>query len=257
MTRNFSAVAAVGAALVVCAQAFAGGAPPNNNFQNARVLNPSGETVSGSTVGADKETGEPSHNQDAGATASVWYRLTPTAAGTVSISPCGSSVAIRTAVYTGSSVDNLSKERHDEKPCPSGKRRGFATRQITFSATAGTTYSIAVASYPPGGAISVTNGFTAGGGGGADTTAPDTTITKGPKKKTKKKKATFEFTSDEAGTAFQCSLNGGGFELCTSPWKLKGKKGKNRFEVRAIDASGNVDQSPATYDWKVKKKKRK
>jgi hypothetical protein len=88
-----------------------------------------------------------------------------------------------------------------------------------------------------------------------DTSPPDTSITKGPKKKSSKKKATFEFSSTEAGSTFECSLNGGPFEPCTSPHKVKSKKGKNKFAVRARDAAGNVDASPATYSWKVKTKK--
>ena len=90
-----------------------------------------------------------------------------------------------------------------------------------------------------------------------DTAAPNTTITAQPKAKTKKKKATFSFTSSEAGSTFECSLNGAPFTSCTSPHEVKGKKGKNHFEVRAKDAAGNVDATPATADWKVKKKKKK
>jgi hypothetical protein len=90
-----------------------------------------------------------------------------------------------------------------------------------------------------------------------DTTAPDTTITKGPKKKTTKKKATFEFTSTEAGSSFECSLNGAPFAPCTSPTAVKAKKGKNTFQVRAKDAAGNVDPTPASQSWKLKKKKKK
>jgi hypothetical protein len=92
-----------------------------------------------------------------------------------------------------------------------------------------------------------------------DTTAPDTTITKYPKAKTKKKAATFEFTGTDARAvaSFECSLNGAPFASCTSPLTVKGKKGKNHLEVRAKDAAGNVDATPATFDWKVKKKKKK
>jgi len=91
----------------------------------------------------------------------------------------------------------------------------------------------------------------------ADTAAPDTTITGQPKAKTKKKKATFTFTSSEANSTFECSLNGAPFSSCTSPLTVNGKKGKNIFAVRAKDAAGNVDPTPATYNWKVKKKKKK
>jgi hypothetical protein len=90
-----------------------------------------------------------------------------------------------------------------------------------------------------------------------DEAAPDTQLTRGPKAKTKKRHATFEFSSNEAGSTFECSLDGGVFAPCTSPDTIKVKKGKHSFKVRAKDAAGNVDGSPATFDWKVKKKKKK
>ena len=91
-----------------------------------------------------------------------------------------------------------------------------------------------------------------------DQVSPETTITKGPKAKSKKKKATFEFTGTDARAvaSFECSLNGAPFTSCTSPLSVKGKKGKNAFSVRTKDAAGNVDATPATFDWKVKKKKK-
>ena len=92
-----------------------------------------------------------------------------------------------------------------------------------------------------------------------DTSPPDTQITSGPKAKTKKKQATFEFTGTDARavTGFECSLDGGAFAACTSPHTVKVKKGKHTFSVRAADTNGNRDGTPATYDWKVKKKKKK
>jgi hypothetical protein len=92
-----------------------------------------------------------------------------------------------------------------------------------------------------------------------DEIAPDTTITGQPKAKTKKKKATFTFSGTDARViaGFECSLNGAPFASCTSPLTVKGKKGKNSFAVRARDAAGNVDPTPATFAWKVKKKKKK
>ena len=94
---------------------------------------------------------------------------------------------------------------------------------------------------------------------GCDRTAPDTTIIVGPKSKTKKKKATFEFSGTDARTVagFECSLDGGAFAACTSPHKVKVNKGKHTLSVRAVDAAGNADASPATDDWKVKRKKKK
>jgi hypothetical protein len=92
---------------------------------------------------------------------------------------------------------------------------------------------------------------TGGGAGG-----PDTQITKKPKDKVKKKKVTYQFTSSVAGATFQCSENGKPFHTCTSPHRFKAKKGKNEFEVRAVDAVGNVDQSPAEDKFKRKKRKK-
>jgi hypothetical protein len=87
---------------------------------------------------------------------------------------------------------------------------------------------------------------------------PTATITKGPKDKTKKKRTTFEFTGTDARAvaSFQCKLDSGAFESCTSPHTVKVRKGKHHFEVQAVDGAGNVG-SPASDDWKVKKKKKK
>ena len=83
---------------------------------------------------------------------------------------------------------------------------------------------------------------------------PDTSITKGPKKKTKKKKAKFEFSSNTPGATFECSVDGKPFEACSSPFKVKVKKGKHSFAVRAV-LGGVSDTSPAKQNWKVKKPK--
>jgi hypothetical protein len=89
-----------------------------------------------------------------------------------------------------------------------------------------------------------------------DVTLPDTVITAGPKAKTKKRKATFEFVSIEPNTSFACSVDNKAFVACSSPYAVKRlKPGKHTFEVRAIDAVGNLDPTPATKTWKVKRPK--
>ncbi len=85
-------------------------------------------------------------------------------------------------------------------------------------------------------------------GAPADCTVPNTTIV-GPRK-TRKKRPTYRLISTEAGSHFTCRINGRGtnkpFFPCTSPFKMpRLKLGPTRFEARAIDASGNADQSPA------------
>ena len=89
-----------------------------------------------------------------------------------------------------------------------------------------------------------------------DTTAPNTTITKQPPPKTRKKRVSFEFSSTEQGSAFECSLDGGSYSSCTSPHSVKAKKGRHTLSVRAKDTAGNVDPTPATATWKVKKRKK-
>ena len=90
-----------------------------------------------------------------------------------------------------------------------------------------------------------------------DCVAPETTIIERPKDKTKKKTATFVFSANEPGATFECSLDGGPFIACSSPDNVKVKKGKHSFAVRAKDAVNNVEGTPATDEWRVKKKKKK
>jgi hypothetical protein len=97
-------------------------------------------------------------------------------------------------------------------------------------------------------------------GPAADTSPPDTTITDGPSGKVKSKTATFAFSGTDARAVagFQCKLDGGSFEPCSSPKTYSGlKKGSHTVEVRAVDGAGNVDPTPATRSWKIKKKKKK
>jgi hypothetical protein len=85
-----------------------------------------------------------------------------------------------------------------------------------------------------------------------DRTAPETALNGKPKKGSKK--ATFAFSS-EAGATFKCSLDGQPFSVCTSPLSFRVKIGRHSFVVFAKDAAGNVDDSPATASWTVKKRK--
>ena len=89
--------------------------------------------------------------------------------------------------------------------------------------------------------------------GVADTVAPDTTITANPSASTGSTSASFSFTSPDDPTAtFECSLDAAAFTSCVSPQDYTGLAfGPHTFEVRAKDAGGNVDASPASYYWVV------
>jgi hypothetical protein len=86
-----------------------------------------------------------------------------------------------------------------------------------------------------------------------DLTAPDTWITSGPLVATKAMEASFSFVSTEAGSSFQCSLDGATHSSCTSPTGFTGlTAGRHDFYVYATDQAGNGDGStPARYSWSV------
>lgn len=91
-----------------------------------------------------------------------------------------------------------------------------------------------------------------------DTVAPNATITKKPAKRFYKKRVKFKFAVDEPGATLQCNLDGKGWRKCNAVWKFNTKVGKHVMLVRAVDAAGNVDATPARYKYKrLPQKKRR
>lgn len=89
-----------------------------------------------------------------------------------------------------------------------------------------------------------------------DKTPPDTTITANPASLTTSTSASFEFTgADTGGTGvagFEVSLDAGGYVSGSSPQSYSSlADGSHTFRVRAVDAAGNADATPATYTWTV------
>ncbi len=85
-----------------------------------------------------------------------------------------------------------------------------------------------------------------------DVTAPETSIDSGPEDPTQETSATFEFSADETGATFQCSLDGGAFAACESPHQVTGLAlGDHSMDVRARDAAGNFDSTPERWTWTV------
>jgi len=117
---------------------YAGAAPPNNNFASAAVLTGSAAGSTGKTHLGTKEAGEPNHAGNAGGK-SVWYRWTATATGPVTVSTEGSDFDTLLAVYTGTAVNGLAPVASNDDADV-----GILTSRLTFSATNGTIYRIAV-----------------------------------------------------------------------------------------------------------------
>jgi hypothetical protein len=123
--------------------------PSNDNFANAQPINGCTGTVTGNNDGATKETGEPSHDPtDSGSgspRASVWYKWQAPATASVTFDTIGSNFDTILAVYTGSSVGALTRITFQDDIDPGVIQQS----QVTFAATAGTVYMIAVDGYAP------------------------------------------------------------------------------------------------------------
>ena len=125
-----------------------------------------------------------------------------------------------------------------------GTAEGAATFSITATDVAGNAAAAVTATTN---ASSVT----------VDLTAPDTTITGGPLALTTSTTATITFTGSDnltapASLAFQGRLDGAAYATVTSPVNLSSvPEGVHTYAVRAIDAAGNVDATPASVSWTV------
>src|SRR5205814_8052954 len=84
-----------------------------------------------------------------------------------------------------------------------------------------------------------------------DTVPPETTITS-PAPNPTSTGATFSFTASEAGSSFSCSLDASAFAACGSPKSYSGlADGSHTFAVKATDAAGNADPTPASRTWTI------
>lgn len=117
-------------------------APSNNNFSSATTITLSGTTatLTGSSIGANKEGGEPNHAPDEPGGASVWWKWTATSNGTLTVTTAGSPFDTMLGVYTGNSVNALTQLSANDD-VESGVTR---TSTATITVTNGTTYYFAV-----------------------------------------------------------------------------------------------------------------
>jgi hypothetical protein len=97
-----------------------------------------------------------------------------------------------------------------------------------------------------------TRAFTVGTAPPPDMTAPDTTITAGPAGPTDDATPTFAFTASETNSVFECRVDSAPWASCASPWTTAAlTDGPHSVSIRATDAAGNTDASPATRSFTV------
>lgn len=118
--------------------------PPlrNDQFHERVVITNVSATLSGSNVGATKQSGEPYHGGVGGK--SVWWEWRPPVSGFATVSTSGSGFDTTLGVYVGGILAGLGTVGTDDDG------NGDGTSRVEFWATAGTPYAIAVDGYREG-----------------------------------------------------------------------------------------------------------
>lgn len=84
-----------------------------------------------------------------------------------------------------------------------------------------------------------------------DTTAPATSVNGTVPTRTNQPVA-LTFDSSEADSTFQCSIDGGDYEACDTPYVTPIlADGSHTLDVAAVDRAGNVDPNPVSRTWIV------
>lgn len=119
----------------------AAAAPGNDNFANASTYPSNTSSRAGSTAGATKEGGEPSHAGFAGG-ASLWFRWTSPVSSLITFQTNGSSFDTLLAVYQGTSLTSLRSIAFNDDASSS-----TLTSAVTFRTSSATSYYIALDGY--------------------------------------------------------------------------------------------------------------
>ncbi|MBI2514192.1 MAG: immunoglobulin domain-containing protein [Opitutae bacterium] len=123
---------------------------PNDLFGNATAITiPASNTVTvtGSSVGAHKESGEPNHVSSEAGGASVWWKWTATANGSLEVTTAGTNFDTLLGAYTGSAVGSLTQLASNDdvvSPSEDSSQTRPRTSRVVFNVASGTTYYLAV-----------------------------------------------------------------------------------------------------------------
>ncbi len=209
--------------------------------RSADTFGPIGDGAHSFAVRAKDRAG----NVDASPAVHAWQVDTSTPDTTIVSGPSGS-VASATATFSFLSPDAGPGSTFE---CSlDGSAFAACTSPVTYNVAMGVhTFSVRVrdanGNYDP---TPATRTWT------ADITPPETTITAAPSGTVAMASASISFTANEATATYTCSLDGGAYAPCTSPYNVLGlAQGAHSFSVIATDEAGNADPSPATATWTV------
>ena len=214
--------------------------PANDRVGGAQTLSGQHASAAGTTVGASQESGDPW----VGSGHAVWYRWTASDAGVALLDACASDVPTTLTVFR-SSDDTYTQvlDVGDAAGCALGAKGS----QTTFQTVKDAVYYLAVDT-----GDGAAGAFTLVLDANVDTAPPETTLTTRPSTPTNAYSLSFAFTSDEAGSTFECALDTGDYATCATPHALLGvAEGAHTFRVRARDKAGNVDVTPAAYTFTI------
>ena len=238
--------------------------PANDDFSRATPLTGSAPVVNGTTAGGSREPSEPDHldsgQGDAGfwlGDNTVWYSWTAPGSGLATIDVCTAAIDSILAVYTGADLNSLTRVVDDNNSCASG----FGSK-VTFNATAGTTYRIAVGD--AGGARQST--FTLSLTGPSNEPPVITPLKPAPGSKVKSKRPRIKAivsdsaTNLDAGDILSVQIDGDeqtGFSYDSATDTLSHRSsrlGPGRHRV-TIDASDGTDTTSKSWSFKVRKRR--
>jgi len=109
---------------------------------------------------------------------------------------------------------------------------------------------------PPSGSGGSSSSGSSGGSSppptGSASSPPETVIDSGPTGLIGESAVTFTFHGSDADDTFQCALDGAPWAPCTSPQQYTAlAEGTHTFQVRAVNAAGEVDPTPASASFTV------
>lgn len=238
--------------------------PPNDEFEDATEIaggfyeEPGGDrtflvNARGFNWTASTEHGEPDELTSG---ASVWYSFTAPEEATYSFGQpcCQAASSLTRDLYVGDAVDELTPLLVGSKTAEVHLAAGSTVRiRVSGPIEEGSeepgvaNFDFNVSAILPRRDTETPNPFESWSPPSppVDVRAPRTTIAKTLLKR-QPPIFVFKFGSDEQGSSFRCSLDGGKFKPCGSGMRFARRApGLHKLRVVAVDPAGNVDPTPA------------